>query len=93
MKLMSFNLRGWGDSAKRRRLGSLINSCKFDLCMLQETKRSSFEEFSNVNLWGHKDVEWVAKESEETKRSSFEEFSIVNLWGHKDVEWVAKELE
>ncbi|GAU42970.1 hypothetical protein TSUD_188430 [Trifolium subterraneum] len=35
----------------------------FDMCMLQETKRESFAEFLIHNLWGHRDVEWVHKES------------------------------
>jgi hypothetical protein len=34
-----------------------------DMCLLQETKRESFDDFMIHNLWGHKDVEWVAKKS------------------------------
>jgi exonuclease III len=64
MKIISFNLRGWGDTAKRRRLTSLINSGAFDMCLIQETKRASFEDFLIHNLWDHKDVEWVAKASQ-----------------------------
>jgi hypothetical protein len=63
MKVLSLNLRGWGDSAKRRRLSSLIKTGAFDLCLLQETKRASFSDSVIHSLWGHKDVEWVAKES------------------------------
>jgi exonuclease III len=63
MKILSFNMRGWGDSAKRRRLNSFIKSGAFDMCLLQETKRESFENFMIHNLWGHIDVEWVVKES------------------------------
>ncbi|PNX71762.1 cysteine-rich receptor-like protein kinase, partial [Trifolium pratense] len=33
------------------------------MCLLQETKRASFDDFMIHNLWGHKDVEWVSKES------------------------------
>jgi exonuclease III len=56
-------MRGWGDSAKRRRLQSLIKSGAFEVCLLQETKRTSFEDYMIHNLWGHKDVAWVVKES------------------------------
>ncbi|PNX75860.1 cysteine-rich receptor-like protein kinase, partial [Trifolium pratense] len=63
MKIMSFNLRGWGDSAKRRRLSSLLQSGAFDMCLLQETKRTSFSDSMIHGLWGHKDVEWLAIES------------------------------
>jgi hypothetical protein len=42
MKIVSFNMRGWGDSAKRRRLSSLLKSGDFVVCLLQERKRDSF---------------------------------------------------
>jgi hypothetical protein len=56
MKIMSLNLRGWGNSAKRRRLNSLINKGAFDMCLFQETKRGSFSDPLIHSLWGHKDV-------------------------------------
>jgi hypothetical protein len=56
-------MRGWGDSAKRRRLNSLLKSGAFVMCLLQETKPASFTDSMIHALWGHKDVEWVAKES------------------------------
>jgi hypothetical protein len=61
MKIFSLNMRGWGDSAKRRHLHSFIKSGVFDVCFLQETKRTSFEDFMIHNLWGHNDVDWVFK--------------------------------
>jgi exonuclease III len=63
MKITSLNLRGWGGSAKRRRLSSFIQREAFDVFLLQETKKSSFEDFSIHNLWGHHDVEWVAQDA------------------------------
>jgi exonuclease III len=63
MKVVSHNMRGWGGSAKRRRLSSFLQQGKFDVCLLQETKKSSIEDFLIHNLWGHKDVRWVAKDS------------------------------
>jgi exonuclease III len=56
MKVVSLNMRGWGGSAKRRRLSSFLQQGKFDVCFLQETKKSSIEDFLIYNLWGHKDV-------------------------------------
>ncbi|GAU16840.1 hypothetical protein TSUD_367870 [Trifolium subterraneum] len=52
-----------GSMAKRRRLSSLIKTGAFDMCMLQETKRDNFDDYMIHNLWGHTDVEWVAKKS------------------------------
>jgi hypothetical protein len=63
MKIMSLNIRGWGNSAKRRRLSSLINKGAFDMCLFQETKRALLTDSMLYSLWGHKDVIWVAKES------------------------------
>ncbi|PNY01857.1 cysteine-rich receptor-like protein kinase, partial [Trifolium pratense] len=62
MKIVSLNIRGWGGSAKRRRLGSFLQKGAFDVCLLQETKKSSFEDHLIHNLWGHKDVRWVVQE-------------------------------
>jgi hypothetical protein len=63
MKIMSLNLRGWGNSAKRRRLSLLIKKGEFDICLFQETKRASFSDSMLHSLWGHNDIMWVAKES------------------------------
>jgi exonuclease III len=57
-------MRGWGGSAKRRRLSLLIRKGAFDICFIQETKKLSFEDHLIHTLWGHKDVSWVAQEAE-----------------------------
>jgi exonuclease III len=62
MKILSLNMRGWGGSAKRRRLCSLIQKEKFDVCFLQETKKASIESYMIRSLWGHDDFSWVAKD-------------------------------
>jgi exonuclease III len=62
MNVVSLNMRGWGGSAKRRRVSAMLQQGKFDVCFLQETKKSSIEEFAIHNLWGHKDVKWVVKD-------------------------------
>ncbi|MCI10869.1 hypothetical protein A2U01_0031966, partial [Trifolium medium] len=64
MKIVSFNMRGWGTSAKRRKLSQFLKSGLFQVCLLQETKKSDIEEHSIHNLWGHSGVEWVAKPAE-----------------------------
>lgn len=44
--------RGWGDSAKRRILASLISSSTFKFVCIQETKREFIEYYDISNLWG-----------------------------------------
>ncbi|PNX66795.1 cytochrome p450, partial [Trifolium pratense] len=63
MKILSLNMRGWGNTAKRRRLSSLIQSGAYELCFLQETKRCEFDDSMVNSLWGNSDVEWLAKAS------------------------------
>ncbi|GAU10126.1 hypothetical protein TSUD_423110, partial [Trifolium subterraneum] len=53
-------MRGWGGSAKRRRLSSFIQMGSFDVCLLQETNKADIEDFLIHNLWGHNDVRWIA---------------------------------
>ncbi|MCH99417.1 endonuclease/exonuclease/phosphatase family protein, partial [Trifolium medium] len=36
----------------------------FDICLIQETKKSLFDDNMIHILWGHKDVQWVAKASD-----------------------------
>lgn len=63
MKIMSLNVRGLGDQAKRRRLRSLISSGKFDCVLLQETKCSVINDRLVENIWGNSDCEWIAQMS------------------------------
>jgi exonuclease III len=63
MKIVSFNMRGWGGSAKRKRLGLFIRKGEFDVCFLQETKKVAYEDYTLHGLWGHKEVGWVAQEA------------------------------
>ncbi|MCI03916.1 hypothetical protein A2U01_0024957, partial [Trifolium medium] len=67
MKIVSLNLRGWGGSAKRKRLSSFLQKGVFDVCLLQETKKASIEDYLIHSLWGYKDVRWVVKEPEGIK--------------------------
>lgn len=63
MNILSYNVRGLGDGAKQRRIRILINSGKFDLCMLQETKRVDIDIRLIWKLWGNEEVQYAVKES------------------------------
>lgn len=52
MKILSLNVRGLGDRAKRRRIRSLIISGKFDCAFFQETKCSAVNNQLIGSLWG-----------------------------------------
>lgn len=58
MNILSLNLRGWGDSEKRRQLASLIRTGKFDFICLQETKRESLDNNQIGQLWGNYQFDW-----------------------------------
>ncbi|CAL5195683.1 unnamed protein product [Lathyrus oleraceus] len=54
MNILSLNIRGGGSRTKRKRVSFLIQSSKFDICLLQETKTKQFDcsiacEFSGNN--------------------------------------------
>ncbi|XP_045810036.1 uncharacterized protein LOC123904409 [Trifolium pratense] len=86
MKILSLNMSGWGNTAKRRRLSSLIQSGVFEMCLLQETKRSDFDDFMIQNLWGNYNVDWLTKEST-GKRNLWSELLDFKLNNEKG-EWV-----
>ncbi|PNX74096.1 cysteine-rich receptor-like protein kinase [Trifolium pratense] len=51
------------EEARRLRLRGQHNQGAFELCLLQETKRTDFDDYMIFNLWGHNEVDWIAKES------------------------------
>lgn len=61
MIILSLNMRGWGDRAKRRHLRSLISTGNFNFICLQETKREILEENQISQLWGNLLFEYVVK--------------------------------
>lgn len=63
MKIVTFNVRGIGRSAKQRRFRSLVLKEKYDLCFIQETKRMDMDVSIVSRLWGGDDVEWFASPS------------------------------
>jgi len=59
MKIISFNVRGVGDTLKRKYLSDLISKEKEDMVCLQETKCSEFSREKFCLLWGNSEVDWV----------------------------------
>lgn len=59
MKIVTLNIRGVRDRAKRRRLRSLIAEGKFQCCFLQETKCSNINRLLVESLWGGCACDWV----------------------------------
>lgn len=61
MNLLSYNLRGSGNSVKRNRVRHLIKKHCFDVYFLQETKIQVVFEADIFKLWGSREVEWNSK--------------------------------
>lgn len=64
MKILSLNVRGLRDRAKRRRLRSLLLEGKFQCCFLQETKCSDVNSTIVESVWGGSEYNWVARKAE-----------------------------
>ncbi|CAL5415768.1 unnamed protein product [Camellia sinensis] len=64
MNLMSWNIRGLGKSVKRGRIRKLICDRRVDFVLLQETKKTSISESEVRTLWGRRDMEFMAVDSE-----------------------------
>ncbi|XP_058768181.1 uncharacterized protein LOC131641903 [Vicia villosa] len=58
MIILSLNIRGGGNWAKRKRVGFLIQKGDVDLCFIRETKLSGISLDSVRELWGGLEVEW-----------------------------------
>ncbi|XP_058775212.1 uncharacterized protein LOC131649467 [Vicia villosa] len=58
MIILSYNIRGGGNRAKRKRVGFLIQKGDVDLCFIQEKKLSGIGVDLVRELWGGVDVEW-----------------------------------
>lgn len=63
MKVLSYNTRGLGEAAKRRRLRSFLLTGNFDLCLFQETKKVSITLDFVRKLRGISEVEFSFKGS------------------------------
>ncbi|GMJ03184.1 hypothetical protein HRI_003987600 [Hibiscus trionum] len=59
MKLISWNVRGLGGSAKRRYVREVLRKNDVDMAMLQETKLEEWPKSWLANLWGTDNFESV----------------------------------
>lgn len=64
MILISYNIRQGGILSKGKRISFLLNSNKVDVCFIQETKWSSFNENIANSFWGGVEVDWSTSNSE-----------------------------
>ncbi|XP_058756586.1 uncharacterized protein LOC131629805 [Vicia villosa] len=74
MIILSYNIHGGGNRAKRKRVRFLIQKGDVDLCFMQETKLSGIGVEAVRELWGGIDVEWSY--SDATGASS----GILTMW-------------
>lgn len=79
MNLISYNIRGGVFISKRKRISFLLNSSKVDICFLQETKLSSFNDNLAKSFWGGIEVDSTASFSEGASDG------MVILWKKSDV--------
>lgn len=63
MNILSLNMRGWGDRAKRRQLASSIRTGMFNFICIQETKREVLDDINIRSLWGNQLFDYVYKSS------------------------------
>lgn len=63
MIIVTLNIREGGSFIKRKRIGHRNQAGKVDVCMLQETKLSSFSLKIAEEFWGSKEVEWTHLDS------------------------------
>lgn len=56
MNILSINIRDGGNRVKRRRNGQLIQSGKYDMCFIQESKLSLMDDYVASSFWGSKEV-------------------------------------
>lgn len=59
MLVYSINIRGGGNKAKRKRIGTNIQKGGVDVSFMQETKLKGLEEEVVKELWGAENVDWL----------------------------------
>lgn len=60
MKLLTYNIRGLGDGAKRRAIRDVICKNQIDLVCIQETKSQNLDRRICTQLWGDSEFDWKA---------------------------------
>lgn len=63
MQIISWNIRGFGSSVKKRFVSKLIKKRKPDMILIQETKMESIDRFIVQKLWGNGDFEFAFSEA------------------------------
>ncbi|GKV02021.1 hypothetical protein SLEP1_g14508 [Rubroshorea leprosula] len=61
MKVISFNIRGLGNSVKRKELRKIVSGQHVNFLMIQETKLETVDENLCRSIWGQEGFEWYAK--------------------------------
>ncbi|XP_058742005.1 uncharacterized protein LOC131614439 [Vicia villosa] len=56
MIIGSMNIRGGGNSLKRRRVNTIIKKGKADIFLIQETKIKEFKDFFAKSFWSEQDI-------------------------------------
>lgn len=64
MRIISWNIRGMGNTVKKRFLCKLIKERGPDIVMVQESKIERFEKSVIQRLWGNADVEFAESGSD-----------------------------
>lgn len=65
MNLVTFNVRGCGNSVKKGRTRQVLNRGKVDMCFMQVSKVEVMIEELVKSIWGmESEVQWSAKSSE-----------------------------
>lgn len=58
MKIISWNIRGLGDSSKRLRVKKLLHQACPDVVLTQKTKFQKIDRGLIKSLWSSKDIGW-----------------------------------
>ncbi|GLT79931.1 hypothetical protein SLA2020_513970 [Shorea laevis] len=64
MKAISFNIRGLGNSVKRKELRKIVSGEHVNFLMIQETKLETVDENLCRSIWGQEGFEWYAKSAD-----------------------------
>ncbi|GMQ08300.1 hypothetical protein CsSME_00052089 [Camellia sinensis var. sinensis] len=59
MKLLSWNIRGFGRPEKRRRIRSLLKERKIDFAFFQETKKEGMSDDLVRSIWHVDELEYM----------------------------------
>lgn len=60
MKILSYNVRGLGSTAKRKTIRDLVSKEQVDMLCIQETKLQLVDQRICAQVWGDSELEWQA---------------------------------